>query len=150
MNHQQSKILVYFNTSNFPMTETHMIKYAPRESGSNKEYVVAAATHGRGLWTSKFLISANREGKQLDDYSDANTINNSSLSIAPNPAQDYFQIHINNEGETLQIFSIEGVLLKELEMHEGTQHVSTLSLANGMYVVKLKGKSTNSKLVISK
>jgi hypothetical protein len=86
----------------------------------------------------------------LDDYSDANTINNSSLSIAPNPAQDYFQIHINNEGETLQIFSIEGLLLREQQMNEGTQRVSISLLANGMYLVKLKGKPTNSKLYISR
>lgn len=137
-------------TTNFPMTKTHMIKFAPRESGSNKEYVVAAATHGRGLWTSKFLSSANREGKQLDDYSYSDTSADAKLFISPNPANDYFQIHTNTEGEILQIFNIAGLLVKEQTTNQGSQRVSTSNLVNGMYVVKLKGKPANYKLIISR
>jgi hypothetical protein len=61
------------------------------------------------------------------------------LTVVPNPSDDYIQIHCSNavDLKTLQIFSIEGFILKTIRNYSDGQKISVRDLPKGIYILKV-------------
>jgi uncharacterized repeat protein (TIGR01451 family) len=57
--------------------------------------------------------------------------------IFPNPATDYIEIHGINEGELVQIFNINGQLLKEFQNQSNHKILPITDLLKGTYMIKI-------------
>jgi len=73
-------------------------------------------------------------------------INNSHKSslwhIYPNPAQDVLHItSTDTESSMLQIYNIEGRLLKDINLQNNHTSISTSDLPSGMYILKFSSKT---------
>ncbi len=80
--------------------------------------------------------------------------NNSSLfKVFPNPASDLvklsFNINLHNKRKLILIYSINGMLIKQLNAHEDFISVDVSDLSNGLYFIKVisVGKSYSYKLI---
>jgi hypothetical protein len=60
------------------------------------------------------------------------------LTIVPNPSNDYIDIHCDNPTElkTIQIFSVDGVILKTVRNYIGGQRITVSDLSKGIYILK--------------
>ena len=67
------------------------------------------------------------------------------LTIVPNPSNDYIHIHCGNpmELKTIQIFSIDLVMLKTVRNYTGGQNVMVSDLPNGIYILKVCSLKNN-------
>ena len=73
-----------------------------------------------------------------------------SVSVFPNPATNYFTVNASDTIESISIISINGVLLYETKINASKQTIN-LNLQSGMYLVRLKmdnGKVHLKKLII--
>lgn len=76
------------------------------------------------------------------------------FKLAPNPAQDSFQILFESNPaalSSLKITDLNGRIVKEIPNPEFNQEVSVESLASGVYIVKIidgTGRSQSEKLII--
>ena len=75
-----------------------------------------------------------------------------ATKIFPNPAQDYFNVVIDiaiAKNATLQVFTSNGVLVKEVKIEKNIQPVSISNLIKGIYLIKVQnGKTiTTNKLI---
>ena len=71
-----------------------------------------------------------------------NEITNSLFTLQPNPANNYLEIVLSNEaltmqGVTAQIYNIQGMLLKTLQLYNEKTQIDISDLAKGIYVVKV-------------
>ncbi|MBL0310221.1 MAG: T9SS type A sorting domain-containing protein [Bacteroidetes bacterium] len=63
---------------------------------------------------------------------------NNQMDIYPNPAKSYFNVVLNNVGNSqLQIFNVVGELVLQSELNENRNLVSIENLSKGVYIVKL-------------
>jgi hypothetical protein len=60
-----------------------------------------------------------------------------SVSVFPNPATNYFTVNASDTIESISIISINGVLLYETKINASKQTIN-LNLQSGMYLVRLK------------
>ncbi|MFW6095658.1 MAG: T9SS type A sorting domain-containing protein, partial [Bacteroidota bacterium] len=68
--------------------------------------------------------------------------------IYPNPAQDYINIELEggeNYNYSLEIYNMQGSLLKRKENIEGNININDLS--SGLYMLKVQNNSTNNEIV---
>jgi hypothetical protein len=85
-----------------------------------------------------------------EEVLDVENIANVSWKFYPNPANDILMIEGNNEESRVQLWSIEGKLIRELSLR-GAQMVNVSDLQNGIYTIRLIDDNTEiaySKLVI--
>lgn len=60
-----------------------------------------------------------------------------NVNISPNPAEDLLSISANNEIDLIQIFSINGKLIKELKANKPEVMLDVLFYENGLYIINL-------------
>lgn len=87
-----------------------------------------------------FAADAGTVGKELYAYMDPAlsrndfSLNSYAISLFPNPSKNYFELSGDVSIEKVEIYSVQGQLVKSFEM----QNQYTISdLAKGMYVVKI-------------
>jgi len=71
----------------------------------------------------------------------ANNVDNSIL-IYPNPASDFFQINSDYETERLDIYSLEGILVKKKSFLSKDQAINVSDLTPGFYLVSIAIKDS--------
>lgn len=74
------------------------------------------------------------------DVSEGLKVQNADIQLFPNPASDYFQLLANaDESEVFQveIYDINGRLVKNHKMQDGNARISAAELGTGNYVVKI-------------
>ncbi|MFC4721349.1 PQQ-dependent sugar dehydrogenase [Geojedonia litorea] len=82
------------------------------------------------------------------------TLNNKTLAITklnfsliPNPASSSFKLHFSNNSNlttvNVQIIDVQGRLVKQLNSVSSNDLISTSSLNNGLYFVKIEDKNLN-------
>jgi len=64
---------------------------------------------------------------------------NSSLRIAPNPSQGYFQILNSDDHNSIRIKNLQGMPITELKSNLGRYNTSSLS--PGIYLVELMDRN---------
>ena len=62
----------------------------------------------------------------------------STISIAPNPANEFINIQSKDLINTLEIYNLQGQLMKSEKYAASTIQVSTQGLTNGIYILKVK------------
>ena len=73
--------------------------------------------------------------------SSINSFNKNDINIYPNPVNSWFKIDSENNSITsLEIFNIQGVLVKQETLQNGSK-VDVSSLGNGIYTLKVSTKS---------
>ncbi|MFA6524109.1 MAG: T9SS type A sorting domain-containing protein [Candidatus Paceibacterota bacterium] len=114
-----------------------------------------------GFWTidgdSILRIAKWIGGSYIDTCSQSNSIpeiiNESNLSIYPNPANTSFEITTENEQiiKEVELYTIEGKLLKQQNYSANKVKVNTSQLPQGMYIIEVqtKEKQMFQKLIIS-
>lgn len=60
------------------------------------------------------------------------------LVLFPNPSKDYFEVQSNGKIQQVQVFSLQGQLVKSFQQQ---QHYNVADLAKGVYIVKISGES---------
>ncbi len=71
-----------------------------------------------------------------------------SINMYPNPAQDYVNIEISSEKATLQIFDMQGRLVKQEQINDRNNQINTNDL-QGTYIVKvISGNKLETKKLI--
>lgn len=79
------------------------------------------------------------------DSSSSSINNNSSspsLSIYPNPATDYIQVSgLSSEGNLVQIYRIDGALMKAQTATSSETTIEITSFAPGIYIVRANGQT---------
>ena len=106
---------------------------------------VLAATHGRGLFTTKYNLDiyTGMEENKFD----------SSVKIYPNPASEFvtFEFENNNNYKiNVDIFDVNGQLINTVETHESRciLNISTLSKGTYMAVIKTDVKMLASEVFV--
>lgn len=84
-----------------------------------------------------------------------NLFKSNGISVFPNPATNYFIINSqnnNNQPKTVNIYSIEGVLVKQERFTSYEIRIETNEFSTGIYIVELKTKegSFYNKVIITK
>jgi len=114
-----------------------------------------------GFWTidgdSILRIAKWIGGSYIDTCSQSNGIpeivNESNISIYPNPANISFEITTDNEQiiKEVELYTIEGKLLKQRSCSENKVKINTSELPTGMYVIEVQTKEKRmfQKLIIS-
>lgn len=61
------------------------------------------------------------------------------LTIVPNPSNDYIHVYCGNpvDLKTIQIFSIDGVILKTIRNYAGGERITVSDLSKGIYILKV-------------
>ena len=62
----------------------------------------------------------------------------SKLKVFPNPTQDNILIEGIREGETVRIYSLQGVLLKSVKAELGTTQIPVSDLSVGTYLLQVE------------
>ena len=73
------------------------------------------------------------------------------FSISPNVVTDHFMVH-NANGSSLQLYSLNGILLKQVSITSNDYKVdlNNLQLSSGVYLVRASGAGTVLKLMVVK
>lgn len=117
-----------------------MLQY--RESDNT----MAAATHGRGLFTSTDLT--------LDVKDNSLTVKTSGIRIYPTVSDGNINIfsRVNTDNAKLSAYDVNGRLVfsKTINLVNGGEESVNLSLKSGMYILNLKGEhlNTSHKIII--
>lgn len=90
-----------------------------------------------------FFIATNEEGRHLYAYTDLNVdtkeldIQQSTITISPNPATDYVQIDWDNDmaQQHIALFNASGRLIYNTWINKGYQ-INVTHLANGIYYIR--------------
>jgi hypothetical protein len=102
-----------------------------------------------------WVFNCENAGLRIDDYEEKLLPQSEGLNeiiIAPNPAKDIINLSGISESCQLQVYSLNGVLLKNIIVAKNISQLDVSDLENGIYFMKLQGQLTNSvyKLVIAK
>ncbi|MBN2614044.1 MAG: CotH kinase family protein [Bacteroidales bacterium] len=99
-------------------------------------------------------LDANMPGKDIIMSSEtlACSASENLLRIFPNPAKDYFYIEAGNDARMLEIFNINGTLIKTFQLYSpGPTKVNCEQFCPGLYLVKTTfgdGTTASDKLMI--
>ena len=79
-------------------------------------------------------------------------VNNSMITIFPNPSSDYFELKIDKaiEIKNIEIYNLSGKLVKN-DLPVNNSRITVSDLANGMYIITIglkNGKSYSKKIII--
>lgn len=85
-----------------------------------------------------------------------NTLDKTTITVAPNPTKDFFSISVSNEKNeacSVEIYSIVGALIKKTDLGKETfinQKIDISSLDKGIYILKtnVNSRSLSQRLVI--
>jgi hypothetical protein len=88
--------------------------------------------------TEDHQINAHVKGSSVNKNINTNVF----FSIQPNPATQYFEIvlpssSITSKGITAQIFDVQGLLLKTVQIFEEITRIDISNFAKGFYIVKI-------------
>ncbi len=116
---------------NVVVTDMHI------HEASNYLYI---ATYGR----SSYKLNLDEVVLGLNNYNESTT-----FSIAPNPAESYFNIQTSMEQGKVQLYSLDGKLVKEALFDGARRRVEIGDMPKGVYVVQLKSenKAVQQKLI---
>ncbi len=73
----------------------------------------------------------------VSEYATNNKIINSNVLVYPNPANDYFVIQTDNPIQQVDIYKSSGIKLLTFNNYNSGQKISTNSLNDGVYLVKI-------------
>ena len=100
----------------------------------NETLVVEIAVYDKGARSDRFNLADIRKITCTETEGISEKAN-TPLWISPNPTHDAFILHNINGKETIQIYALDGRLVKSGEVTED-QLVDISDLPNGLYLVK--------------
>ena len=100
----------------------------------NETLVVEVAVYDKSVRSDRFNLADIRKVTCTETEGISETLNN-SVYLSPNPSHDAFILHYLNGKETIQIYALDGRLVKTAEV-TGDQPVDISDLPNGLYLVK--------------
>ncbi|TMI95042.1 MAG: T9SS type A sorting domain-containing protein [Bacteroidetes bacterium] len=134
------KLYVACDSSGSTSGPTGNVTTTPANPGSILEFTYQPAAPARAM--SQLLT----ESKVSDDLKDK------SIDIYPNPAHTYFIIYnYAVENRLVQLFDINGKLVKNIQTKELSTKVNINDLSNGLYVLRIKeanGKNIRTEKII--
>ena len=134
------KLYVACDSSGSTSGPTGNVTTTPANPGSILEFTYQPAAPARAM--SQLLT----ESKVADD------LKNKSIDIYPNPAHTYFIIYnYAVENRMVQLFDINGKLVKNIQTKELSTKVNINDLSNGLYVLRIKeanGKNIRTEKII--
>lgn len=70
-----------------------------------------------------------------------NTLNKDILSIYPNPTQNRLSVMLEDEKSSIELYSISGSLLLQIDGSKGTNELDISDLSNGIYLLQTRDNS---------
>ena len=146
------KIRLIVSSSNYPRYNRNMNTGAEMYPNSNPDTLVNPIIATNQLLIGDLDISSRIELPIVTISSTEELINQSSIKIFPNPANQYFSIELPNTTEiaTLHMFDAAGQLVMIVNNLRNNDAVNTAQLAPGFYTLQLvyNDKIDSSKLLI--
>ena len=100
----------------------------------NETLVVEVAVYDKSVRSERFNLADIRK-ITCTETEGISEETNTPLWISPNPTHDAFKLHNLNGKETIEIYALDGRLVKTAEV-TGDQPVDISDLPNGLYLVK--------------
>jgi hypothetical protein len=100
---------------------------------NNRTYLtIYAGTYGSGIFSSRAYVG-------IDELPDNSNKESNALIVAPNPVNDLTTIELDmTKGKaTIQVFSIEGRLMKEQMAKDNTNTINFKDYAPGTYIIQV-------------
>ena len=117
------------------MTSTNIYGNNIITSDGNELYV---GTYGGGIFKSTGLTLDVIENKM-----------HNSISLYPNPANNFMTINAQNPITLVKLYSVEGKLLRNYTVNESTLTIQTNELSEGLYFIEIEiNKQTIKKSVV--
>lgn len=135
------------NNNDFPRVPVYELRQVSEKTWTGP--VLYAATHGRGIFESKNLLTSVPQKN--------NIAVSTSLKTYPNPAKDLATISLNstkNGKITVKVYDIKGNLIEEkstsITIGQNEISLDTRSYTNGIYITSVEGTvSGKSKFIVS-
>ncbi|MFZ9733033.1 MAG: T9SS type A sorting domain-containing protein, partial [Schleiferiaceae bacterium] len=117
-------------------------------SGQSNLYDRVVLFPGWGATSGTFYLDNISQGTASGIGMDEEFAN--SVSVAPNPANDFVSIALNAEKGQFTVATLTGQTVASGLLNQGQNTVSTATLANGMYLVRVSSEagSTVQKLMV--
>ena len=113
----------------YSMTENDRVYFE-----DNEKLVVEIAAYGRGEQSERFNLADIRKITCAETESVSET-SSTSVYLTPNPVHDVVSLRNLKSKEALQIYALDGRLMKSVEASEG-QLIDISDLPIGLYLVK--------------
>ena len=129
---QSTQMTIHMNDGTehtYLMTESDRVYFE-----DNETLVVEIAVYSKGVRSDRFNLADIRK-ITCTETEGISEETNTPLWISPNPTHDAFKLHNLNGKETIQIYALDGRLVKSTEVN-GDQLVDISDLPNGLYLVK--------------
>jgi hypothetical protein len=110
--------VVWIPTSGFPNVRVDMLDVRP---DNNR---VIAGTHGRGLFYTTWNITTGVKQESVI-----------SFKVYPNPASDFIDIELQEKGMEINIFDLNGKLVKQFVNKSEKQRFNVSDLQKGYYLL---------------
>jgi YVTN family beta-propeller protein len=116
----------------------------------NANYPVSLCIEGGNWATNLFSATVTFLYFSAIEEQSSSDIQNSSLTIYPNPAKTFFTLHcpLNTDRQTLKLFDISGKLIKQVKITRKEMSVPLNGIKQGIYFVEVG--SITKKLIVTK
>ena len=118
----------------YSMTENDRVYFE-----DNEKLVVEIAVYGRGETSERFNLADIRKITCAETESVSEN-SSTSVCLSPNPVHDVVLIRNLKGKETIQIYALDGRLMKSTETSEG-QLIDISELPIGLYLVKTESQT---------
>ena len=129
---QSTQMTIYLNDGterSYFMTESDCVYFE-----DNETLVIEIAIYGKGVRSDRFNLADIRK-VTCTETEGISEPSNTSVYLSPNPTHDAIILHNLNGKETIQIYALDGRLVKSAEV-TGGQLIDISDLPNGLYLVK--------------
>ena len=129
---QSTQMIIHFNNGDeksYFMTQNDRVYFE-----DNEKLVVEIAAYGRGEQSERFNLADIRKITCAETESVSET-SSTSVYLTPNPVHDIVLLRNLKSKEALQIYALDGRLMKSVEASEG-QLIDISDLPIGLYLVK--------------
>ena len=108
-----------------PQQHCMMRDYAPFCAVCNRTILDVIEAH------SDQLVTATSDGLQLE----------SSLRVRPNPATDFIDVFVENEGCQVEIIDLNGKIVMSVQIKNGMNRIVVSELPKGVYMLRANGET---------
>ncbi len=128
--------------------QQYSIEYTYDDSGNRlTRYIVNIKTDTLQYneQDSTLLITQNIDMQNNTQTNITNTVDNTQISLYPNPATDFLNINIINSLGTneINLFTINGKLLQKQTTNNSNSKIDLTNLSPGTYIIRIKSGNYN-------
>ena len=134
---QSTKMTIHLNDGNertYFMNESDHVYFE-----DNETLVVEIAVYGKDVRSDRFNLAEIRK-ITCQETEGVTETSNASVFLSPNPTHDAFMLHNLNGRQSVNIYALDGRLVKSAEVSEN-QLIDISDLPIGLYLVKTESQT---------